>query len=204
MSSDMDASQSLVKLDGKTLTVTKDGIVIKLGQATVIKPDIECSNGVIHGIDTVLMPLPSIVETAINDSNVNVLVEALEAAGLAGPLQGTGPFTLFAPTNAAFTDFLGQLEISPDELLARDDLAEILMYHVVFGSKVMSSEVAGAQDMMTLDGKTVTVTKTGPVMKLGKATVTKPDIESSNGVMHTIDAVLLPPPTIMATASRDG
>jgi len=119
---------------------------------------LECKNGVIHVIDAVLLPppLPDIVDTAIADGRFTVLVEALQTANLVDALSADGPLTVFAPTDAAFTALLQHKQNNnyhhhhhhnhhhhdKADLLARDDLAEILKYHVIAGSEVMSSDLA--------------------------------------------------------------
>merc|ERR1712154_442972 len=145
-STDLAATQDVITLEGSKLTVTKKGSTVKAGSAGVSTADISCSNGVIHIIDAVLLPpvlllppVPDIVETAISAGNFTVLVEALQTAGLVDALKGAGPFTVFAPTDAAFTALLGSLGVTKAELLARDDLADILKYHVLSGSSVMSA-----------------------------------------------------------------
>merc|ERR1711920_228989 len=206
MSADLAATQDVTTLEGSTLTVTKEGSTVKAGSATVSAADIACSNGVIHVIDAVLLPpVPDIVETAISAGSFTVLVEALQTAGLVDALKGAGPFTVFAPTDAAFTNLLDSLGVTKAELLARDDLADILKYHVLPGSSVMSADLAAAQDVTTYEGSNLTVTKEGSTVKAGSASVITPDIESSNGVIHVIDAVLLPPvPDIVETAISAG
>merc|ERR1712194_515672 len=176
------------------------GSTVRAGSATVSTADISCSNGVIHVIDAVLLPpellLPpvlDIVETAISAGNFTVLVEALQTAGLVDALKGAGPFTVFAPTDAAFTALLGTLGVTKAELLARDDLADILKYHVLSGVSVMSTDLAATQDVTTLEGSDLTVTKDGSAVKAGSADVSTADISCSNGVIHIIDSVLLPP-----------
>merc|ERR1712241_1407096 len=142
--------------------------------------------------------------------NFTVLVEALQTAGLVDALQGAGPFTVFAPTDAAFTALLGSLGVTKAELLARDDLADILKYHVVSGS-ITSTDLAPMQDVITLEGSQLTVAKDGSTVKAGSAGVSTADISCSNGVIHVIDAVLLPPvlllppvPDIVETAISAG
>merc|ERR1712113_801215 len=115
-----------------------------------------------------------VVETAISAGNFTVLVEALQTAGLVDALKGAGPFTVFAPTDAAFTALLDSLGVTKAELLARDDLA-------------------AAQDVTTLEGSDLTVTKDGSTVRAGSAGVSAADISCSNGVIHIIDSVLLPP-----------
>jgi len=200
MSADLAAAQDVTTLEGSTLTVTKDGSTVMAGSATVSTADISCSNGVIHVIDAVLLPperllspVLDIVETAISAGNFTVLVEALQTAGLVDALKGAGPFTVFAPTDAAFTALLDSLGVTKAELLARDDLADILKYHVLSGSSVMSADLAAAQDVTTLEGSDLTVTKDGSTVRAGSAGVSAADISCSNGVIHIIDSVLLPP-----------
>merc|ERR1712151_109432 len=127
------------------------------------------------------------------------LVEALQEAGLVDALSGPGPFTAFAPTDAAFTALLEALSVTKEELLARADLATILQYHVISG-QVLSSDLAATQDVTTLSGDTLTVTNDGTTVMAGPATVVIADVLCSNGVIHAIDAVLLPPAPAPAPA----
>merc|ERR1712137_250203 len=139
MSSALADTQDVTTLEGSNVTVTKNGSTVMAGSATVSIADLECKNGVIHVIDAVLLPppLPDIVDTAIADGRFTVLVEALQTANLVDALKADGPLTVFAPTDAAFTALLDSLGVSKADLLARDDLAEILKYHVIAGSEVM-------------------------------------------------------------------
>ncbi|MBI1344560.1 MAG: fasciclin domain-containing protein [Terrimonas sp.] len=133
----------------------------------------------------------NIVETAIASPDHTTLVEAVKAAGLVETLSGTGPFTVFAPTNAAFAALpAGTLDnlLKPEN---KADLTSILTYHVVPG-KVMSSQLTDGQKIKTVNGAELTVTiKDGKVMIDG-ANVTAADLDCSNGVIHVIDAVVLP------------
>jgi len=133
----------------------------------------------------------NVVETAMGSADHSTLVTAVKTAGLVETLSGTGPFTVFAPTNAAFAALpAGTL----DELLkpeSKDKLTGILTYHVVAG-KVMSSQLSDGQKVTTVNGQELTVTiKDGKVMING-ANVTAADLDCSNGVIHVIDAVVLP------------
>ncbi|WP_332697870.1 fasciclin domain-containing protein [Halalkalibacter lacteus] len=130
-----------------------------------------------------------IVDTAVEAGDFNTLATALEKAGLIETLKGEGPFTVFAPTDEAFEKLLKELGITAEELLARKDLADILLYHVVPG-KVMSGDLKDGMKVKTLAEKEVTISL-DPI-QVNKANVVKPDIEASNGVIHVIDAVLLP------------
>lgn len=128
-----------------------------------------------------------IVDTAVSAGQFNTLVTALQKAGLVDTLKGKGPFTVFAPTDEAFAKIpKAQL----DALLAdKDKLVAVLTYHVVPG-KVMAKDVK-AGEVRTVQGSTVTVTTAGGV-KVDDANVVKTDISADNGVIHVIDAVVLP------------
>lgn len=129
-----------------------------------------------------------IVDTAIEAGNFTTLVAAVEAAGLVETLKGDGPFTVFAPTDEAFAALP---EGTVEGLLADPEaLAAILTYHVVPG-KVMSTDLSNNMMATTVNGADVTIMTEGGVMVDG-ANVVTPDIEASNGVIHVIDAVILP------------
>ncbi|MEO1281441.1 MAG: fasciclin domain-containing protein [Pseudomonadota bacterium] len=133
-----------------------------------------------------------IVDTAAKAGKFNTLVEAVKAAGLVETLKGEGPFTVFAPTDAAFGKLAtGQLEdlLKPAN---KAELKRILTYHVVPG-KVMASDIAGkTTDAGTVEGQVLKVDATGDSVKAGDAIVTKTDILASNGVIHSINKVLIP------------
>ncbi|MEK3882981.1 fasciclin domain-containing protein [Paenibacillus sp. PL2-23] len=131
-----------------------------------------------------------IVDTAVAAGQFTILAKALEQAGLVDALKGGGPFTVFAPTDEAFTTLLKQLNITAEELLARKDLKDILLYHVAPG-KVLSTDLKDGMKVKTLQGSDVIIS-TNPV-KVNDANVVKADIMASNGVIHVIDKVLLPP-----------
>lgn len=130
----------------------------------------------------------TIVETAVNAGNFKTLVAAVQAAGLVDTLNGEGPFTVFAPSDEAFAKLP---EGTVDSLLANpEELKKVLTYHVVSG-KVMASDVMGMTSAPTLQGGSLTVDTSNGV-KINNSMVVTPDIECSNGVIHVIDAVLLP------------
>ena len=136
--------------------------------------------------------LSDIVDTAIAAGNFNTLVSAVEAAGLVDTLKGEGPFTVFAPTDEAFA----QLPAGTIDTLLADpsgQLTDILLYHVVPG-KVMAADVAGlnGQNVETAAGKPLAITVDGDTVMVGNAKVVTTDIETSNGVIHVIDTVLVP------------
>lgn len=130
-----------------------------------------------------------IVDTAIGAGNFDTLVTAVQAAGLVETLKGDGPFTVFAPTDEAFAKIP---EADLKALLAnKEALAGVLTYHVVPG-KVMAADVTGMSSAKTVQGDTIDIS-TADGVKIDGATVVQADIETSNGVIHVIDTVLLPP-----------
>jgi uncharacterized surface protein with fasciclin (FAS1) repeats len=131
-----------------------------------------------------------IVDTAIGAGSFTTLVAAVQAAGLVDTLKGEGPFTVFAPTDEAFAALpAGTVEnlLKPENL---EMLQAILTYHVVSG-KVMSGDLSNNMMATTVEGSDVTIMTEGGVM-VDKANVVTADIEASNGVIHVIDAVILP------------
>ncbi len=141
---------------------------------------------------------PDIVETAIAAGSFETLVAAVQAAGLVETLQGAGPFTVFAPTDEAFA----KLPAGTVEGLLEDPeaLANILLYHVVPG-KVMAAQVSDGLTATTAQGATVTFTVADGAVKINDANIVTTDIEASNGVIHVIDSVILPPADAPAAAA---
>jgi len=132
-----------------------------------------------------------IVSLAVGTDALSTLVAAVKAADLVSTLQGDGPFTVFAPTNEAFAALPeGTLEslLKPEN---KDQLAAILTYHVVAG-KVMSTDLSDGMKAATVNGAEITIT-TADGAKVNGANVVTADVEASNGVVHVIDAVILPP-----------
>ena len=143
---------------------------------------------------TIRLGLPTIAAIVASSDNFSTLLVALEAADLADTLAGEGPFTVFAPTDAAFAALpegvLGDLLDDPEGALT-----DVLLYHVVSG-KVMAETVLtldGEEVDTLLVGATILITIDGNTVLVNESTVTQTDIEASNGVIHVIDAVLLPP-----------
>jgi uncharacterized surface protein with fasciclin (FAS1) repeats len=133
-----------------------------------------------------------IVDTAVAAGSFNTLVAAVKAAGLVDALKGPGPLTVFAPTDAAFAALpAGTLDdlLKPEN---KEKLKGILLYHVVSG-KVMSTDLKGTVKPATLQGATLTIVAGASGVTVNGAKVTKADIGASNGVIHVIDAVVLPP-----------
>ena len=139
---------------------------------------------------TSLASAADIVDTAVA-GGFTTLVAAVKAAGLVDTLKGAGPFTMFAPTDAAFAKLpAGTLEslLKPEN---KAKLQSILTYHVVAG-KVMAAEVVKLKSAKTVEGESITIKTTNGGVMVDKANVTKTDIETSNGVIHVIDTVMLP------------
>jgi transforming growth factor-beta-induced protein len=133
--------------------------------------------------------LKDIVETAADDGSFTTLVTALEAANLVDTLKGTGPFTVFAPTDDAFNALPSGVL---DDLLANvTALTEVLTYHVVSG-KYMAADVVTLSALTTVQGDDLTIDVTDTTVKIDGATVVQTDIETSNGVIHVIDIVVVP------------
>lgn len=208
-SSDLKNNQSLATLDGKqklTVSITDGAVTIEGGMssANVTKADIMATNGVVHEVDAVLIPenfkAPqcgkdgNIAETAVAN-NLSTLVQALDAANLTNTFTGDTVYTVFAPTDEAFTA-LGDLVsclLKPEN---KDALTQVLTYHVV-AAYDLASDITDGLNVTTLEGddltfklqdKSVIVDTTSG----GSATVTQPNVFASNGVVHVIDSVLVP------------
>jgi transforming growth factor-beta-induced protein len=208
--------EEVFTLDGQSLIfVLNGGKVLVNGNATVIIPNVDCSNGVVHVIDSVLLPnagqlaqkvaawnkknvrgsvtigaLPNLVQLAESVPQLSTLVTAVKAGGLVNALSGPGPLTVFAPTNDAFARLPGQfLNYLLSNITALD---EVLTYHVVSGN-VTSSQLYDGELVPTLEGANITVHKDprGAIF-VDFAQVIAPNNFASNGVAHIIDAVILP------------
>ena len=146
----------------------------------------------------VAAPAKNIVELAQATPDLSILVEAVVAAGLAATLSGAGPFTVFAPTNAAFASLLGELGVTKEALLAdKTLLTAVLTYHVL-GSKVESSQIPLGAAIKTVQGANLTINSVGMGLAITdgrgrKANIVTANIQASNGVVHVIDKVILPP-----------
>ena len=194
--------QSSEVTDGLTATAVNGDILtfavgdsVMVNDATVTTPDVMASNGVIHVIDKVLIPpadLENIPTVAQSTGIHNSLVSALIHANLVGALSGEGPYTVFAPTDAAFEEF--GLNLSDFDTEAENEtLAKILSYHVAMGS-VMSSSITNGMEVNSLIQEPISVSVfNGSVILNGEALVTQPDEMTSNGVIHVINKVLMPP-----------
>jgi len=213
---------------GATTTVLLNGGTGALGSADVIATDVEASNGVIHVVDRVLLSAPlratlnglpagnacrpkTIVDLAAGNAELSTLVDLVTSAGLVGTLQGAGPFTVFAPDNAAFTGFLGKVNDGAacvDFLKSeagKPVLTQILTYHVapaeLNARRVVASSdgiatvlqegtpAAAAEIAVTLVGSTVALN--GGAAALGGADVKAANVTAGNGIVHVVNGVLL-------------
>ena len=181
-SKDLKDQQVFTTLSGSpVLIATSPGV--KVDDAKVTTADVSASNGVIHVIDKIILPpKDDIVATAVAAGTFTKLAGALTAADLVTTLQGKGPFTVFAPTDAAFA----KLSAVP----TGDMLKNVLLYHVVAGA-VGSGDLKAGPVPTRLTGKSVTVSLTGGV-KINDSKVTTANILAKNGVIHVIDTVLIP------------
>lgn len=196
-------------VNGAEVKITVSGGSVKVNDANVIQTDIAASNGTIHVIDAVLIPpaapapvLPptgaalqgskDIVNTAVGAGGFETLVAAVKAAGLVETLKGAGPFTVFAPTDEAFArlpkDLLNNL-LKPEN---KQQLIAILTYHVVPGA-LKAADVVKLSNAKTAQGEDIAIKTEGGKVMVNSANVIAADVEASNGVIHAIGAVMLPP-----------
>lgn len=180
-------------VNGQRIDIKVDGAKVTVDGAAVTATDIACSNGVIHVIDAVILPVDgTVVDVAAKNGSFNTLVAAIKAAGLVETLSGKGPYTILAPTDEAFAKLpAGTLEmlLKPEN---KQQLVDILSYHVVPGVAAYSDAVAKMTEVPTVLGSPVAVKVVDGKVMLNGANVVAADVEASNGVIHVIDAVLLP------------
>ncbi|MCY2979170.1 MAG: fasciclin domain-containing protein [Planctomycetota bacterium] len=192
MAADVVKVKGAVALDGQRIDVAVAGGAVSVDGAKVAATDIACTNGVIHIIDTVMMPATDNIPTvATKAGSFKTLLAAVQAAGLVETLSGTGPFTVFAPNDEAFA----KLGTTVADLLKPENkakLASILTYHVVAG-RVYSEDAVAAKAAKTVNGASVKITVTDKGAFVNDAKILATDIDASNGVIHVIDSVILPP-----------
>ena len=181
----------LKTLNGQKITLdTSDGV--KVDGANVVKTDISTTNGTIHVIDAVIMPsTKDIIDTAIEAGSFKTLAAALGAAELVETLKGDGPFTVFAPTDDAFAALP---EGTVESLLKPENKAKlqaVLTYHVVPG-RIYAADAIKAGKAKTVQGSKVTIKAYDGKVTVDGANVVAADIDTTNGVVHVIDAVILP------------
>jgi transforming growth factor-beta-induced protein len=194
-------NDEVTTLNGADVTVDiTNGVLID--DATVTTADIMAGNGVVHVINGILIPgYDDVTEVVIRSSNHTILLQALVKANLVTTLQGTGPFTVFAPDDSAFIRFLAANMLTAQDLLDDADLSKILLNHVV-GSYLNASDLV-AGPLTTLNNTDVSVVLTGGV-KVGNASVTAADIDTDNGVVHVINDILVPGTAARKTIKNNG
>jgi transforming growth factor-beta-induced protein len=193
MASDVVKVNGAVSLNGQRIDVKVAGGKVTVDAANVVKTDIACTNGVIHVIDSVILPatdaIPAVADKA---GTFKTLLAAVKAGGLVETLSGEGPFTVFAPTDEAFAKIpaatLADL-LKPEN---KEKLASILKYHVVAG-RVYSEAAVAAKSAATVQGASVKISANDKGAFVNDAKIIATDIDASNGVIHVIDSVIMPP-----------
>lgn len=197
VSGKVDAATAVTLANASAVNGQRLDLVVKNGGLTidgakVTATDINASNGVIHVIDTVLMPAQlNIVATAKAAGKFDTLLAAATAAGLADALAGSEPLTVLAPTDEAFAKLpKGTVEslLKPEN---KETLKKIISHHVIKG-RVYSDQIAKAATAVSLDGQTLTPMVKDGAVSINGAKVVKADVEATNGVIHVIDRVILP------------
>lgn len=202
LSNQLKNNQLVPSLNGQNIRINiyKNGKVITASGASVVKADVEASNGVLHEIDSVMMPpFGNIVQTAKAVRKLFILVQLVRYGGLTSALSADGTFTLFAPTNSAFLK-LGYKTLVK-LLLKKDQLIDILKYHVIPDAYFSAGLSSG--DVDTLNGKSVKIAVNSKGVMVNNAKVLFADLNTNNGVIHIIDKVLLPPKTNLIGRSRN-
>ncbi len=200
-SADVTDGLTVTMVNGDEASFTVNGGTVKVGDATVTTADVVATNGVIHVVDKVLMPPADLVDIAAVAASTGAhdsLVAALTKADLVTTVQGDGPFTVFAPTDQAFADAGIDLDsFTTDEQIAT--LRDILLYHV-FSGTVYAANVTDGLTVTMVNGDDASFAVNDGAVKIGDATVTAADVVASNGVIHVIDKVLMPPADVVDTS----
>jgi uncharacterized surface protein with fasciclin (FAS1) repeats len=193
MAADVVKLKGAKSLNGQRIDIAVAGGGVQVDGARVVTADIACTNGVIHVIDSVILPAAdTIPATAVKAGTFNTLIAAVKAAGLADVLGSEGPFTVFAPTDDAFAKLpAGTVEslLKPEN---RDKLVGLLKFHVVAG-RIYSEDALSARTAQTLQGGKLHVTPTAGGASINGVNLVATDIDAVNGVIHVIDGVLMPP-----------
>ncbi len=193
MAKDVLGVKGAKSLNGQRIDVKVDGGKVMVDGAQVVATDIACTNGVIHVIDSVILPSEDNIPTvATKAGKFNTLLAAAKAAGLVEALSGDKALTVFAPTDDAFAklpkDTVATL-LKPEN---KDKLKSILLFHVVEG-RVYSEDALAAKSAATLQGSKVEITVKDGAAYVNGAKILATDVDASNGVIHIIDSVILPP-----------
>ena len=193
MAKDVLGVKGAKSLNGQRIDVKVDGGKVMVDGAQVVATDIACTNGVIHVIDSVILPSEDNIPPVANKAGkFNTLLAAAKAAGLVDALSGDKALTVFAPTDDAFAklpkDTVATL-LKPEN---KDKLKAILLFHVVEG-RVYSEDALAAKSAATLQGSKVEITVKDGAAYVNGAKILATDVDASNGVIHIIDSVILPP-----------
>jgi transforming growth factor-beta-induced protein len=201
MASDVVASDYLTMANNESAKIKTDMDKAYIDTAEIVATDVEAGNGVIHVIDSVILPGKTVVDMLVNDGRFTTLVAAVEAAGLVETLQGVGPFTVFAPTDEAFA----KLPAGTVDALLQDipTLTSILLYHVVPGD-LLAADVTAQDYLATAQSESARIKVEDDKAYINEAQITNTDIQASNGVIHVIDTVIQPGNTIVDVLVNDG
>ncbi|MCE2751932.1 MAG: fasciclin domain-containing protein [Pirellula sp.] len=193
MAKDVLGVKGAKSLNGQRIDVKVDGGKVMVDGAQVVATDIACTNGVIHVIDSVILPSEDNIPTvATKAGKFNTLLAAAKAAGLVEALSGDKPLTVFAPTDDAFAKLPKDTVASLLKPENKDKLKAILLFHVVEG-RVYSEDALAAKTAATLQGSKVEITVKDGAAYVNGAKILATDVDASNGVIHIIDSVILPP-----------
>jgi len=193
MAKDVLGVKGAKSLNGQRIDVKVDGGKVMVDGAQVVATDIACTNGVIHVIDSVILPSEDNIPTvATKAGKFNTLLAAAKAAGLVEALSGDKPLTVFAPTDDAFAKLPKDTVASLLKPENKDKLKAILLFHVVEG-RVYSEDALAAKSAATLQGSKVEITVKDGAAYVNGAKILATDVDASNGVIHIIDSVILPP-----------
>lgn len=183
-------------LNEQSFLVTQNGNELQVDNARVLITDVFCTNGIIHAIDTVLIPPnEDVVDTILHDTSYQILVKCLQAADLVNALKGRGPFTIFAPTDYAFNKLPPGTVANLLKPENKQLLTKILLYHVVAGNltdaaiKALNPPVK----IETLANQTISISLLFDKIQVNNANVLAANSIATNGVIHPIDTVLSPP-----------
>lgn len=170
------------------LTVGTEGVFVN--QAEVTAFDLTTDNGVVHVTDAVVLPVETVADVAIDNGFTSLVAAVVETRLLPALTNPFASLTVFAPNNAAFTNLATALGLDLQGLLAFPQLTEVLLYHVI-GTEVLSTQLTNG-NVATLNGQDVTINISGPGVLVNTSAVILADVQADNGVVHVLDAVLLP------------
>lgn len=192
---------ALTTLEGRDLTVVMNETGTYVNDAKVTK-DIDSINGMVYSLDAVMKPR-TLVQTVENDTELSMLLEALDRTNLTDELNASGPFTLFAPTDAAFEDneMVSEL-LQRNDTASMDELRELLLYHVV-PAKVVAGNGTMNQTLEALSGQRLVYKIDGENVSINNNEVVESNIIATNGVIYTLDTMLTPPQTINMTLAEN-